>query len=177
MYAYARKGVALEPATKEVVIKSLNVLSVEGSNVEFELGCAAGTYARSLAHDAGRDYGCGAHLIRLRRIRSGEFPIEYSIPLTTGTGFQSSDFLLSRIIPMRELLREIPAIVVSQGDRDKLVHGSDLNLLTSSYQADEYRLIDESGDLLALGERLQTFMSPVAQPAQWVRVHPRVIFA
>jgi tRNA pseudouridine55 synthase len=176
MYAYARKGVALAPATKEVTIKQLKLLSVKGCEVEFELGCAAGTYARSLAHDVGRDYGCGAHLIRLRRVRSGEFPIEAAVPLTDGTSFPTREFFLSRIVPLRSLLTEMPAIVISTGDRSRLTHGVDLHLLTSAYDSDEYRLLDESGELLALGERLQTFASPVAQPAQWVRIHPRIIF-
>jgi tRNA pseudouridine55 synthase len=177
MYMYARQGVELEPATKEVTIKSLRILSVQGSEVDFELGCAAGTYARSLAHDVGRDYGCGAHLTTLRRIRSGEFPIESATTLTDGDEFRPRDYFLSRVIPMPDLLPEIPAIVISDGDRSKLLHGSDLNLLTSAFQAPEYRLVDESGHLLALAERMQTFTSPVAQPAQWVRIHPRIIFA
>lgn len=177
MYAYARKGVELEPATKEVTIKSLKIISVGGSEVDFELGCAAGTYARSLAHDVGRDYGCGAHLNRLRRVRSGEFPIDAAVSLTEGEDFRPREYFLGRVIPMRELLSELPAVVISAGDRNKLLHGSDLNLLTSAYQAGEYRLVDESGDLLAVAERLQTFMSPVAQPVQWVRVHPRITFA
>ena len=75
MYQYARKGVVLDAETKEVTIKSLTLKSVTGCEAEFELCCSAGTYARSLAHDVGRDYGCGGHLIRLRRTRSGDFPI------------------------------------------------------------------------------------------------------
>ena len=30
--------------------------------------------------------------------------------------------------------------------------------------------------LLALAQRLQTFASPVPQPARWVRIHPHIIF-
>jgi tRNA pseudouridine55 synthase len=176
MYSYARRGVELAPATKEVFIKSLKLIAVEGSEAEFELGCAAGTYARSLAHDVGRDYDCGAHLVRLRRIRSGEFPIERAVTLMEGEAFHPREFFLDRIIPLRELLAEIPSIVLSGGDKARLIHGMDLNLLTSSFGSDEYRLVDESGDLLALARRVQTFASPVDQPAQWVRIHPRIIF-
>jgi tRNA pseudouridine55 synthase len=177
LYSYARKGVKLEPTTKEVVIKSLALLGINESEVEFQLECAAGTYARSLAHDIGRDYGCGAHLISLRRTRSGEFPIEAALPLSDGKDFFSRDYFLAHIIPMSHLLTEIPAIVISPGDRQRVIHGTDLNLLTSSWETDEYRLVDESGDLIALARRLQTFVSPVAQPVHWVRVHPHVIFS
>jgi tRNA pseudouridine55 synthase len=176
MYSYARRGVELAPATKEVWIRSLKLIAVQRSEVEFELECAAGTYARSLAHDAGRDYGSGAHLVRLRRIRSGEFSIETAVSLTEGETFHPREFFLERIIPMRELLREIPSIVLAGADRAKLVHGMDLNLLTSSFRSEEYRLTDESGDLLALAQRVQTFAAPEDQPARWVRIHPRIIF-
>ncbi len=177
MYAYARKGVEMASATKEVTIKSLTLLGVQGSEVEFELACSAGTYARSLAHDFGRDYGCGAHLIRLRRIKSGEFPIEDAIPLADGDKFHSRDFLLSRVIPMPALLPDIPVIILSESDKNKLIHGMDLSILTRSWDAAEYRLMDERGDLIALAQRMQTFASPVAQPVRWVRIHPHIIFS
>ncbi len=177
MYEYARKGVDLGVATKKVTIKSLMLLGVEANKAEFELVCTAGTYARSLAHDIGREYGCGAHLVRLRRTRSGEFPIDAAVPLGDGTNFHPREFFLSRIVPMRNLLREIPAIVVSEGDKVRAAHGMDLNLLTSVCDSSEYRLVDEAGELIALADRLQTFASPVAQLVHWVRVHPRIIFA
>jgi len=176
LYAYARRGVDMGESTKEVTIKSLDLLGVEGSEAEFELVCTAGTYARSLAHDIGKEYGCGAHLARLRRTKSGEFPIESATPLGDGTTFYSRDFFLGRVIPLRKLLNEIPAIVLSEGDSERVAHGIDLNLLTGSYESREYRLLDESGELLALAELVQAFVSPVAQPAHWIRVHPHIIF-
>jgi len=177
MYEYARKGIEMEPATKDVTIKSLKLLGVAGSEAEFELECTAGTYARSLAHDVGRDYGCGAHLVRLCRTRSGEFRITSAAPLRAGENFHPREFFLERAIPLRDLLCELPAIVVSEGDRQRLIHGMDLNLLTSSPGSEEFRLMDERGDMVALGMRVQAFTSPVAQPAHWVRIHPRIIFS
>jgi tRNA pseudouridine55 synthase len=177
MYLYARKGIAMEPASKEVRIHFLNLSGVDGAEAEFELGCAAGTYARSLAHDVGRDYGCGAHLVRLRRVRSGEFPLEASTPLAEGGNFHSREYLLDKAVPMRHLLTELPAIVLPDADKNRIQHGMDLNLLTSSWEASEYRLLDEKWELIAIARRLQTFASPVEQPARWVRVHPQIIFA
>ncbi len=177
MYAYARKGIDMGSPVKDVTIKSLKLIGIEGREAEFELTCAAGTYARSLAHDIGREYGCGAHLVRLRRTRSGEFPIEAAVSLAEGGKFHPSEFFLSRIIPLRALLHDIPAIIISAGDRLKVSRGMDLNLLTGAGEAPEYRLLDEAGELLALAQRLQTFASPMAQPAHWVRIHPHVIFA
>jgi tRNA pseudouridine55 synthase len=177
LYAYARQGIEINTPTKTVTVKSLVLKQVSGYEAEFELSCGAGTYARSLAHDIGNDYGCGAHLVRLRRIRSGEFPIEMAVPLREGEQFFPRDFFLSRIIPIKNLLREMSTIVISEGDKKKLLNGMELNLLTAEWEAKEFRLIDESGELIAIAERIQSFISPVAQPAQWVRVHPRVTFS
>jgi tRNA pseudouridine55 synthase len=177
LYSYARKGIEITPSKKSVTIKALTLLGVDGCEVEFELSCTAGTYARSLAHDIGADYGCGAHLVRLRRTRSGEFSIDAAVPLCEGDKFPSREFFISRIIPMRSLLFEIPAIVVSNGEKKKLVHGMDLNLLTADWESEEFRLIDETGELMALAKRIQVFAPPAPQPAHWVRIHPHLNFA
>jgi len=176
LYEYARKGVELEPSTKQVTIHSFEIHRVEGAEVEFSLACSAGTYVRSLAHDLGRDYGCGAHLSRLRRIRSGEFPIERATPLSDDKGIFPREHFLECAIPLAELLREIPAIVVSAGDRTRLTHGADINVLTSARDAPEYRILDETGALVAIAQMVQSFVPPVAQPAHWVRIHPKIIF-
>jgi tRNA pseudouridine55 synthase len=175
LYEYARKGISVEPATKQVQIRSLRLIAARGAEVEFELSCAAGTYARSLAHDIGKVYGGGAHLLELRRLRSGEFPVEAAMSLRNGDEFHSREFMLGRVIPLSQLLPDIPAIVVSAGEKQKVMHGMDLNVLTSSWSSSEYRILDESGEFVALASRVQGFGAPAAQPVQWVRVHPHVI--
>jgi tRNA pseudouridine55 synthase len=176
LYAYARKGIDIEPTTKEVTIHALKLLNINQSEAEFELSCAAGTYARSLAHDIGAEYGCGAHLIRLRRTKSGEFSIDNATPLSDGQAFYPQEFFLSRMIPLRDLLPQIPAIHISEGDKIKLLHGMDLNILSSDWEAEKYRLLDVSGDLIAIAQKIQTFEPLVAQPARWIRVHPTLTF-
>ena len=176
LYDYARKGIDVTPPAKTVTIKSLALSGVENSEVKFELECTAGTYARSLAHNIGVEYGCGAHLIHLRRIRSGEFNIENAVPLTDGEEFHPREFFLNHIISLKDLLHKTPSIVIHEGDKNKVLHGMDLNLLTSDMTSEEFRLIDESGELIALARRIQTFSSPVAQPAHWIRVHPHITF-
>lgn len=174
MYAYARKGIELEPSTKDVTIQSLELIRVSGCEAEFVLVCSAGTYARSLAHDLGTHYGCGAHLVRLGRTRSGEFTMEAAVSLYEGSDLHSREYFLDHIVPMRDLLTEIPAVVVSGAEKEKILHGMDLNTLTGSWESDQYRILDESGNLIALARRLQTFASPLAQPAHWVRIHPHI---
>ena len=178
LYAYARKGIEMAPIVKEVTIKSLRLLGVNHSSAEFELDCAAGAYARGLAHDIGREYGCGAHLEQLRRIRCGDFSIEEATPLTPPddmSRFYPAEFFFSRMIPMNRLLPEIPSIVVSDGDKQKLLHGNDLNILSAEWQAENYRLLDTDGALVAIARKIQVFEPPAAQPVRWLRIHPVMV--
>ena len=103
--------------------------------------------------------------------------VDSSSPVASRRTVRQSRVAPCRIIPMRNLLTEIPAVVLSDGDKERVLHGMDLNLLTSAFEAPEYRLMDQSGEFLAIAERLQTFTSPVPQPVKWVRAHPKIIFA
>jgi tRNA pseudouridine55 synthase len=75
-YKLARKHkeVTLQPV--KVEIKEFEILSVEGGHASFRASVASGTYMRSIAHELGRELGCGAHLQSLRRTRAAEFSIE-----------------------------------------------------------------------------------------------------
>ncbi len=81
LYKLARKGIVVDRAPKVVSVFSIEVLKVEPPIVEFYVKCSRGTYLRTLSHDVGRKLGCGAHLVSLRRTRSGPFAIEDSITL------------------------------------------------------------------------------------------------
>ena len=179
LYVYARKNIEIAPSVKEITIKSLQLLGVNRSSAEFELVCAAGAYARGLAHDIGREYGCGAHLEQLRRIRCGDFSIDDATPLTPPDdtqNFYPADFFFKRMIPMNRLLPDIPSIVVSDGDKHKLLHGNDLNLLSADWQSENYRLLDTDGALVAIAKIIKVFESPTPQTVRWIRIHPIVTF-
>ncbi len=85
LYYYARKGIIVTKDAREVSIKLLErtdgSTDVEGENARLSIRvvCSKGTYIRSLAADIGRHLGCGAHLIQLRRIRSGCFSTQGSL--------------------------------------------------------------------------------------------------
>jgi predicted rRNA pseudouridine synthase len=54
-------------------IRKLEILGSEGRLVLFRVQCDAGTYIRSLCHHMGLALGVGAHMVELRRTRSGAF--------------------------------------------------------------------------------------------------------
>lgn len=85
LYYYARKGIEVIKEPREVDIAILEridgcqTLSGDEADLGIRVVCSKGTYIRTLAADIGRSLGCGAHLVHLRRIRSGGFTVEESL--------------------------------------------------------------------------------------------------
>ena len=80
-YRKARKGETVELAPRPVTIHRIDLLSWSAPHLTIEVTCSPGTYIRSLVHDLGQDFGCGAILIQLTRLRSGQFSLEDAIDL------------------------------------------------------------------------------------------------
>ena len=67
LYKLARQGLEVERAARRVVIHSLELLGVTGSQAQMRVRCGGGTYVRTLAEDLARAVGSCAHLAALRR--------------------------------------------------------------------------------------------------------------
>lgn len=82
-YSYAREGKKLELQPREIEIFNIEDIKVElpKREVEFVVTCTKGTYIRSLVNDIGKKIGCGAIMIELTRLQTGNFKIEDSIKL------------------------------------------------------------------------------------------------
>jgi len=77
LYEYARAGVEVERAARDVTIYAMRVLELPSGAtphvLKIEVSCSKGTYIRTLGEDMGEALGCGAHLSALRRVRTGGF--------------------------------------------------------------------------------------------------------
>ncbi|HNX90633.1 MAG TPA: tRNA pseudouridine(55) synthase TruB [Candidatus Omnitrophota bacterium] len=81
LYDLARKGIEVERPPVRVVIKEIEIVNFDIPFVEFRVVCSKGTYIRQLADDIGQRLGCGAHLVELRRSRSGDFSVENAVSM------------------------------------------------------------------------------------------------
>jgi tRNA pseudouridine55 synthase len=85
LYEYARAGVEVERAPRDVTIYALKVhearMDVAHAAMKLEVDCSKGTYIRTLGEDIGEALGCGAHLGSLRRIRTGGFDASQCVTL------------------------------------------------------------------------------------------------
>src|SRR6202035_4011504 len=69
------------PSPVEVTAHAIDILGVSWHDLTLQVTCSAGFSLRSLAHDLGERLGTGAHLIGLRRTRSGDFALRDSVAL------------------------------------------------------------------------------------------------
>lgn len=163
-YELARKGqpVELEPVT--VNVYELQLLGVEGCEATVLLHCSAGTYVRSIAHDAGQALGCGAFLKSLRRTASGDFNIERARTLEELAALAHEDRLQEALIPAADLLPAFPAEMVDAITAGHIRNGRDFRV--SPFQAREgtryVKAVTPQGELVAIGEaRLPNVYHPV----------------
>lgn len=85
LYHYARQGITIVKEPRLIRVETLERIDGKGdlageeAHLCLRIVCGKGTYIRSLAADIGQKLGCGAHLIQLRRIRSGGFTLDNSV--------------------------------------------------------------------------------------------------
>lgn len=101
LYRSARKGKEVEREARVVHVYEFRLTGVELPSADFVMKCTKGTYVRTICSDLGDALGCGAHLSKLNRTRSGDLKLEDAV------GFDelmemSPDKLIERIIPIRE---------------------------------------------------------------------------
>ena len=82
LYKLALKGEVVERPPVQITITSLDIISINIPEVEFDVSCSKGTYIRQLAEDMGEKLGCGAHLLELRRTASGDFNIDGALTVS-----------------------------------------------------------------------------------------------
>jgi tRNA pseudouridine55 synthase len=163
-YELARKNVEFQLEPVRVTVHSLELISVEGSAAVVKVHCGAGTYLRSIAHDAGQALGCGAFLETLRRTASGGFDETRARTLEELERMAAENRLVEALIPAAELLPELPVEIVDQITETQIRQGRDFR--TSPFRnrgtARLVKAVSRSGELIAIGEaRLPNIYHPI----------------
>lgn len=81
LYELARLGIEVPRNARLIKIYELKLRSLILPYVDFYIHCSKGTYIRSLAQDIGKRIGCGASIIKIRRVGIGPFSINEAITL------------------------------------------------------------------------------------------------
>jgi tRNA pseudouridine55 synthase len=139
-YELARDNQPVELKPAPVELFEYRLTGVEGPVARFSIECSSGTYIRSLAHDMGQKLGCGAHLAEICRTAVGEFSLEQAIDLEELTELSRQGKLPSRLIPLENLLPNLPKTSVLPVLEKRVRHGAKFNILLSQLQAGHVEL-------------------------------------
>ncbi len=163
-YNLARKGEEVDLEPRMINVYSLDLLEWAPPEVVVDVHCSSGTYVRSLANDIGDRLGIGAHLVGLRRTRSGQFTLRDSVSLRRlREAFDTGDWA-QYLIPAAEALSDWRTIVLDADLLELVRHGH-------RFPAEEgvkgwARALTEQGDLVAL-------LEVVEEDREW---QPRKVF-
>jgi len=172
LYQWARKGVNVEPAARQVEIREIRVGNVELPRVSFAVTCSKGTYVRTLCADAGDRLGCGAALERLRRTVSGIFREENAVSLGGESDAEIRARLQRALIPTRQALPGVPDVLIPPSLEQRVMKGHQPDAeglaglqIASLAAGDVVKFVSETGRLVALARMLvQTEDIPSLDP-------------
>lgn len=150
-YEMAREGEEVDLQPRKIQVYNLELLEWAPPEAVIDVYCSSGTYVRSLAHDLGEKLGCGAHLVGLRRTKSGRFTLRDAVPLRklreafdTGTWYQF-------LIPAAEALSDWEALELTHEQVEAVRHGHRVPGEPPEH-GNWARGISEQGELVALLE-------------------------
>jgi tRNA pseudouridine55 synthase len=149
-YEMAREGEEVDLQPRRITVYSLELLEWAPPEAVIDVYCSSGTYIRSLANDLGKMLGCGAHLVGLRRTKSGRFTLRDAVPLRKLRESFENNSWYQYVIPAAEALSDWPSVELTLEQVDAIRHGH--RVPGKAGIGKMARGISEQGDLVALLE-------------------------
>ena len=126
LYELARAGIEVDREPRAVNVYAIEVTDWSPPVATVNVSCGRGFYMRSLAHDLGKELGCGAHLRDLVRTRSGPFRIEDSLSIEDAeTAMEEEDW--SSLVAPDAVMGHMKAMVVGRSMEEDIRHGRSLS--------------------------------------------------
>ncbi len=152
-YKLARKKVDVELKPVEVEVKELTILGMDGEVAEFRSRVSSGTYVRVIAHELGRNLGCGAHLASLRRTAAAEFGLDDAHTIEQVAEAVLEGQIEELVVHPRRVLPDIPCVTVDEDTIGKIRHGRSVNLAEFS-RSKWVKVFAGQSDLICLASRV-----------------------
>jgi len=105
LYKLARAGKTVEREARLVHVYRHAITEIALPEIAFEITCSKGFYVRTYCHDIGAELGCGAHLIALSRLRSGNFSLDRAVDWETLDALASPHELTQYVLSLPEISR------------------------------------------------------------------------
>lgn len=127
LYEYIRKGETIEREPREVTIHELVLERFAADEMEISVRCSKGTYVRTLAEDIGEAFGCGAHLIALRRTAIAHFDLSDAYDWERLQAMSEAE-RLACVLPVDSLMPGMPRVMLDAIQIKRLAQGQRLSL-------------------------------------------------
>jgi len=150
LYEYARAGVEIERQSRQVTIHAITLNAFEIDVATITVRCSKGTYIRTLAEDIGKQLGCGAHLIGLRRTATANYDISQAITIEQFEAM-GDERRLTMLAPPDSAVLHLPAITLDDDSAFYLLQGQAV-WRSGAIPQGLLRLYDEHKSFLGLGE-------------------------
>ena len=126
LYEYARAGIEVERASREVRMYDLQLTLVTTDAlqpaIKLVAKCSKGTYIRTLGEDIGEALGCGAHLSALRRIATGGFAVAQCVTLEALEAMTEAQ-RLACLLPVDSLLADHAVVTLDADNAGRFLSG------------------------------------------------------
>ncbi len=144
LYKYALKNETVELPKRKVRIFNFELLDIKKNKARFKIKCSKGTYIRSLAHDIGKELGCGGVVSSLRRTEIYPFKIN-----------EASTIDNPKILSVQKTLQFMNEIVVDSDLITNIKNGVQICKMLDCKQLKEryYHLIDTNFTSIAIIEK------------------------
>ncbi len=161
-YKLARAGKPVDLKAARIRISSFAIVELEGAEVTFTMSVSAGGYVRAVAHELGKDMGCGAHLNSLRRTQAGVFTLADAHPVSQLEPLSGNlEALALKCLHPRSLLPEMPSVTGDPFVLGRLRNGAQANLPEFS-KSSMVKVFASQRDLVGIAKRVAgTLFQPV----------------
>ena len=123
LYKLAREGKTVERKARSVHIHSLELLRLDGNELEFRVLCSKGTYVRTLAEDIAGALGSCAHLVSLRRLHVDPFDTDDMVAMEQLENAAEAGGLEAYLLPVDAGLGTWPIVRLNDEESAGFRHG------------------------------------------------------
>ena len=121
LYELAREGIQIDRQARKVKIHSIDIISICGNKILFDVNCSKGTYIRTLCHDIGEDLNCGGIMSFLLRTKTSGFDIQSAITIEE---LDEIDDIQSILKPIDFPLMHMPKIDIEPKYKKAALNGN-----------------------------------------------------
>lgn len=149
LYTYARDGVDIGRQARLISIKNITLNVFLRDIAQITVICSKGTYIRTLAEDIGKNLGCGAHLIGLRRTETAGYLLSQAVTIEQLEALPI-EVRAELLLPLDSAIESLPKVIINTDVVDFLMQGQPV-WISGIVPTGDLRLYDENDRLLGLG--------------------------